>query len=130
MEEKRTVIQNDNGSTTVKTVREKTAEDGFVPLTDMYENKLRHRGEYHKGYMKTTSYTTNDPRITRPFTYGICGIFVLLGILMFLFGGGILRFMAVIFLVMGIYAFISCKRKIDKVEKELKEKRGGGGPEL
>lgn len=82
--------KNENGLYTKTTIKEKTPEDGFV-----YENKERisttwnetnKPGHYvwHKGYAKKFSYTTNDPRITRPFAYAMCRIFLVIGIILLL----------------------------------------------
>ena len=113
---------NENGSYTQKAVKTTTPEDGFVPLEDMYSSGINHHGEYHKGHMKVVTYQTNDPRITRPFTYGISALFMIIGICMFLFIPGFIKLIAVCFIAMGIYAFISSKRKIDQIEKDLKNK--------
>ena len=112
---------NENGSYVRKTVKTTTPEEGFVPVEKMYSSGINHHGEYHKGHMKTVSYETNDPRITRPFTYGISALFVLIGVLVLIFGSGVAKFVAVCFIAMGVYTFISSKRKIDQVEEELKK---------
>ena len=40
-------------------------------------------GKYYIGYGKTVSFTTNDPRITRPFLYGVCGLFFAIGVIQY-----------------------------------------------
>ena len=123
MEVKREERINDNGSYTIKTVKTKTKEDGFVPESEMYSVGMNHRGKYHKGYMKVTSFQTNDPRITRPFAYGISGLFILIGLFLFVFFGGITKLMALMFIGMGVFALIKSKQDIDRIEAELKGNR-------
>ena len=41
-------------------------------------------GKYHKGNRTIVSYSANDPRITRPFVYGMCGLFFIIGIILLL----------------------------------------------
>ena len=114
---------NDNGSYTMKTVKTKTKTDGFVPESEMYSFGRHHRGKYHKGYMKVTSYETNDPRITRPFAFGISGLFVLIGIALFMFFGGIGKIIAVMFIFIGIYSLFKSKKDIDRIERELEDRK-------
>lgn len=125
---------NSNGSYTVKTVKTKTSQDGFVSESKMYEYKIGHQGEYHKGDMKVTSYRTNDPRVTRPFVYGMCIIFIVIGVGILL-GGVILGamgampfigmgiFLALCFIGMGVYAMIKAKKDIDRVEAEIRRQQ-------
>ncbi len=126
MEVKREEYINHNGSYTIKTVKTKTKEDGFVPESEMYSADMNHRGKYHKGYMKVTSYQTNDPRVTRPFAYGISCFFILIGLFLFLFSGGAGKFVALMFIGMGTFALIKSKQDIDRIEEELKEKQSSG----
>ena len=123
MEVKREEFVNDNGSYTIKTVKTKTKEDGFVPESEMYSTGMNHRGKYHKGYMKVTSYQTNDPRITRPFAYGISGLFILIGFFLLLFSGVMMKIMALMFIGMGAFSLLKSKQDIDRVERELREKQ-------
>ena len=76
-------------------------------------------GKYHKGYTKTKVYTTNDPRITRPFVYGICGLFFAIGLIVTLFG---LWIIGIPFIAISIFAFIKSKKDIDKIGEDLKSK--------
>ncbi len=122
---------NPNGSYTVKTVKTKTSQDGFVPETQMYENKMGHYGKYHKGYMKVTSYRTNDPKVTRPFVYGMCILFIVIGAFILL--GGVVMgmlvslpimlvsiFLSFSFIGMGVFALVKAKKDIDRVEAEIR----------
>ena len=85
MEKEKKVKVNDNGSTTIIETIETTPDDGFVHSSVTNPVRMEHYGKdntmYHKGYSKTFVYTTNDPRITRPFVYGICGVFFVIGII-------------------------------------------------
>lgn len=97
---------------------ETTPEDGFVPETDIYPNRLDTKGKYYKGYVKRKTYTTNDSRITRPFIYSICGIFFVIGLFMFLLGD---LFFGIIFPLSSLILFIKSKQDINKIENELKK---------
>lgn len=113
-----TIINN-----SYKETIETTPEDGFVKDKEIRPVKMQHYGEgntqYHKGFAKTVSYTTNDPRITRPVAYGICGIFFAIGIVMLLIGN---YFFGVIFTAVAIFGLVKSKRDIDRVAEELRSK--------
>lgn len=115
--------KNENGLYTKTTIKEKTPEDGFV-----YENKehiatgwsdTNHppRSVWHKGYAKKFSYTTNDPRITRPFAYAMCGIFLAIGIICLLFHSW---FFGIVFTAVALFAFYDSKKDIDAIEEDLR----------
>ena len=74
---------------------------------------------YHKGYSKTFIYTTNDPRITRPFMKIMCGIFLAIGLVMLLLFKDI--FFGIIFISVSIFAYFKSKKDIDKIAEELKQ---------
>lgn len=97
---------------------ETTPEDGFVPEADIYPNRLDTRGKCHKGYVKGKTYTTNDPRMTRPFIYIICGIFFVIGVILLLFR---LYFVALPVIFVSCFTFVKSKKDIDKIENELKK---------
>ena len=114
--------KNENGLYTKTTVKEKTPEDGFV-----YENKehiatswseTNHptRSVWHKGYAKKFSYTTNDPRITRPFAYAMCGIFLAIGIICLLFHSW---FFGIVFTAVALFTFYDSKKDIDAIEEDF-----------
>lgn len=118
--------KNENGLYTKTTVKEKTPEDGFV-----YENKehvatswseTNHppRSVWHKGYAKKFSYTTNDPRITKPFAYAMCGILLTIGIICLLFHSW---FFGIIFTAIGLFSFSKAKKDIDAIEEDLRNQR-------
>jgi len=75
--------------------------------------------KYHKGYSTTKVISTNDPRIARPFVYGMCGLFFGIGIVMLLLK---VWFIAIVFITMAVFTFIKSKKDIDKIENELKAK--------
>ena len=117
--------KNEKGLYTQTTIKEKSPEDGFV-----YENKehisttwsdTNHppRSVWHKGYAKKFSYTTNDPRITRPFVYTVCGIFLTIGILSLLFHS---YFFGIFFTAGALLVFFDSKKDIDAIEEELRKK--------
>lgn len=119
---KSSIEKKENGLYTQMSIKEKTPEDGFV-----YENKeriaesdqthLRH-SVWHKGYAKKISFTTNDPRITRPFVYTMCGIFLVLGIIFLLFHSW---FFGISFTIVAFLIFYDAKKDIDAIEKDLKK---------
>lgn len=115
--------KNENGLYTKTTITEQTPEDGFV-----FQNKehiasswteTNKPGHYvwHKGYAKKFSYTTNDPRITRPFVYAMCGIFLAIGIVLLLFRSW---FLGIIFTAGALFAFYNSKKDIDAIEEDLR----------
>lgn len=120
---KQEIKKNENGSYTRKTVKTTTAEDGFVPMSEMYPSDMDHLGEYHKGEMKVTGYETNDPRVTRPFVYGICGLFICIGIGLLFGKGFVMKFLAAMFIGMGTYALLHGKKEIDNVEQQLQNQQ-------
>jgi len=123
MKKNKEIKINDNGTTTTIETIETTPEDGFVHGSVIRPTKMQHYGKdntmYHKGYSKTFTYTTDDPRITRPVAYTLCGIFVAIGIIMLLFRSW---FFGIIFTAMGIFALSKSKKDIDKKAEELKQK--------
>lgn len=102
---------------------ETTPADGFVKDKEIRPAKMQHYGEgntqYHKGLAKTVSYTTNDPKITRPVAYGICGIFLAIGIIMLLIGN---CFFGIIFTAVATFGLVKSKKDIDRVAEELRSK--------
>ncbi len=111
---------NDNGSYTEKITITQTPEDGFVPDSVMRPNTRHTRGKFHKGYGKTIIYTTNDPRVTRPVAYGMCGLFLIIGIILLLFHVWLIGFP---FIGMALIAFFGFKKQIDTIAEELEENR-------
>lgn len=119
MEREQETKINDNGSYIKKETIKKTPEDGFVPERVMKPtNQFTYR-KYHKGYGKTVSYTTNDPRITRPFAYGMCGLFLAIGIILLLFR---IWFIAIMFIAVSLIGFNKSKKDINAIADELKKK--------
>ncbi len=115
--------KNENGLYSQTTIKEKTPEDGFV-----YENKEHistswsetnnpPRSVWHKGHAKKISYATNDPRITRPFAYTMCGIFLAIGIISLLLHSW---FFCIIFTAVGLFSLYKAKKDIDAIAKDLK----------
>lgn len=98
---------------------ETTPDDGVVSERTFRPVTMDTVGKYHKGYTKTKVYSTNDPRITRPFIYSICTIFLIIGIFMLCIGS---FFFGIIFTISAILVFIEAKKDIDKIAEELKTK--------
>ena len=113
--EKETKLNKD-GTYTITEVIETTPEDGFVHQPNINKMDIDNYGEFHKGYQKNISVTTSDPRITRPFAYGICGIFLAIGLLMLVFKS---YFFGLLFILIATFAFLKSKKDIDNIEKEL-----------
>lgn len=101
---------------------ETTPEDGFVDTRIIRPAAMQHYDKdnhmYHKGYSKTFTYSTNDPRITRPFIYGMCALFFGIGLIALFFG---LWFFAIAFMGISTFTFIKSKKEIDKIAEELKQ---------
>jgi len=115
---KDTIINN----VEVETI-ETTPEDGFVHGSVIRPVKMQHYGKdntlYHKGYSKTFTYTTNDPRITRPFIKIMCGLFFAIGLIMLLLFKDI--FFGIIFMAVSVFTYFKSKKDIDKIAEELKQ---------
>lgn len=101
---------------------ETTPEDGFVHNSVIRPTKMQHYGKddtmYHKGYSKTFTYTTNNPKITRPIIKVICGIFFAIGLVLLLFKN---IFFGIIFISVSIFSYFKTKKDIDKIAEELKQ---------
>lgn len=101
---------------TIKT----TPEDGFVHEQTIRPAALptETRGKYHKGYSTTKTFSTNDPRVTRPFAYGMCGLFFVIGLGMLLAHQW---FFALSFCGVSVFGFVKAKKDIDRIAQELKK---------
>jgi len=112
-------IQNErNSNGNFKTI-ETTPNDGFVPEKVIHPANTNAKGNYHKGYTKTIVYSTNNPKITRPFAYGIFGLFFVIGLFTLLIG---LWYFTIPFIGISIFGFIKSKKDIDKIAEKLKNK--------
>ena len=109
---------NDNGAYVRKETIKQTPKDGFVSDTIMEPVNPNAYGKYHKGNRTTVSYSTNDPRITRPFVYGMCSLFFIIGIILLLCKMWI---MSICFIAMSLFVFNKSKKDIDAVAEELKK---------
>lgn len=119
MKKKQETRTNSNGAiTTIETI-ETTPEDGFVREREIKPVRIDTYGKYHKGYAKTKSFSTNDPRITRPFIYGMCGIFFVIGVFTLLIGWW---YFAIPFIGISVFTFVKAKKDIDEIAEELKRK--------
>ncbi len=103
----------DDGTYVETTTETITPEDGIIE-EDNQNNPLEKN--YKTGYQVNTHIETNDPRIIKPFLYGMCSIFYIIGIILIIYK----------FYIMGIYCFIintitliSMLKDINKTEKEL-----------
>lgn len=103
----------------VTETNETKPEDGFVQQTKV-RTSLNYKDHitYKKGYSKTHIINTNDPRITRPFVYGICTLFFIIGIISLLSKSW---FFGIIFTSMSILGFLKSKKDIDAISIELKK---------
>lgn len=112
---------NNNGTYTKVETMQTTPEDNFVPFDTRRPNALYDYNKdkmYHKGISKTVSFTTDDPRITRPFVWIISLIFIVIGIYQ-IFND--LVFFGILFLPIGIAFFIKGNKDINKIAKEYKK---------
>lgn len=102
---------------TEETIRT-TPEDGIVSEHTIRPAAMPTEtyGKARMGYNTTKSFSTNNPKVTRPFVFIFCGIFLLIGI-------GLLftraKLMAIPFLFMSVFGFIKSNKQIDKVAEEL-----------
>lgn len=116
-------VKNGNGLYTKKSTKEKTPEDGFVYenkerfTISSWENKNNHH-LWHKGYAKKISYTTNDPRITRPFTYTVSLLFLVIGIISLISRSWL---WGILFTACGLIVFFDSKKDIDAIEMEYRK---------
>lgn len=102
---------------------ETAPEDGFIQESKLYPANpldIQKQVTYKKGYSKNKSYTTDDPRVTRPIAYGICATFLLIGISLLIFGK---YFFGTIFTTISIFVFVKSKKAIDEISKK-KQKQG------
>ena len=116
MEKKKETKLNKDGTYTITEVIETTPEDGFVHQPDINKTDINNHGEFHKGYQKKFSMTTSDPKITRPFAYGICGFFLGIGLFLLLIK---FYFFGLLFILISVFGFLKSKKDIDNIEKEL-----------
>lgn len=116
--QKETKINKNGVYETIETI-ETTPNDGIVPEKIIRPVDMDTVGKYHKGYSTTKTFSTNDPRITRPFVYGTCSLILILGIVMLLTGN---LFFGIVFVVSGILVFNKAKKDIDKIADEFKSK--------
>ena len=120
MEQEKKTIINDNGSYTeiVKTTTNK--DDGLVHQADINEANPNNYGKFKKGYSKSVSITTNDPKYTRIVSLSFFLLFLLIG-LFFLF---IIHeyFFGIIFTATAVLTLVKTQQDINRISKELKNK--------
>lgn len=95
------------------------SEDGFVSDTIMEPANPDAYRTYHKGTRTNVSYIIDDPRITRPFLYGICGLFFIVGMVLLLCKDWI---MSILFIGVSLFGIIRGNKDIDEHAKELKSR--------
>ena len=108
---------NEDGSFVKTTITTTDSKDGFIPESEIRTVNPNTYGKYHKGYSKTISFVTNDPKVTRPFVNKICGFFVIIAL--FLIG----KFMGVFILALIIPGYLKMQEDINKIEESLKKKK-------
>ena len=110
--------KNDNSSYTIVETIETNPDDGFVRESDIHDLDIDNYKKLSKGYSKSGTFATSDPRITRPFVYGFGGLFFSIGIICLLLNN---LFFGIIFILSAILMFSKAKKDIDKVEQKLRE---------
>lgn len=96
--------------------RVQTPEDGLLPESVLRPSRIRDgKARWHKGYGWSKTYTTSDPRITRPFVYGICGLFMLIGLGLLVFDQWL---MGLFFIGFTGFVFFKTKKDIDAIAEE------------
>lgn len=119
---KRKTIKTDNSNNKVqftKTSTTITPDDGFVN-----ERKLGHIGHfgesnYIKGHAKSVSFSTDDPRVTKPFLYIMITIFIVIGLILLFTDAW---FIGIAFLVMTFLTYRSNIKSIREKEIEYANK--------
>ena len=119
MKIKENVYEKDNGTFETKGVIETTPDDGFVHQADIHDVGQGDYGKYQKGYSKSVTYATNDPRITRPFVYSFCAVFFIIGIILLV---SKTWFLGIMFTFISVFGFFRARKDINKIEKEIKER--------
>lgn len=114
---------NEDGSFVKTTMTTTDTKDGFVPESEIRTVNTDTYGKYHKGYSKTISFATNDPKVTRPFVNKICGFFVIIALFLIVFLDSIGKFMGVFILVLIIPGYLKMQEDINKIEESLKKKK-------
>lgn len=109
---------NEDGTFYTEETIRTTPEDGFVAEHTMRPAAMPSEtfGKARVGYNTTKSFSTNNPKVTRPFVYIFCGIFLLIGIGL-LFSHA--KLMAIPFLFMSVFGLIKSNKQIDKVAEQL-----------
>ena len=118
----RKTIKTDNSNNKVqftKTSTTITPDDGFVN-----ERKLGHIGHfgesnYIKGHAKSVSFSTDDPRVTKPFLYIMITIFIVIGLILLFTDAW---FIGIAFLVMTFLTYRSNIKSIREKEIEYANK--------
>nr|WP_317363518.1 hypothetical protein [uncultured Blautia sp.] len=118
----RKTIKTDNSNNKVqftKTSTTITPDDGFVN-----ERKLGHIGHfgesnYIKGHAKSVSFSTDDPRVTKPFLYIMIIIFIVIGLILLFTDAW---FIGIAFLVMTFLTYRSNIKSIREKEIEYTNK--------
>lgn len=111
---------NEDGTFYTEETIRTTPEDGFVAEHTMRPAAMPSEtfGKARVGYNTTKSFSTNNPKVTRPFVYIFCGIFLLIGIGL-LFSRA--KMMAIPFIFMSVFGFIKSNKQIDKVAEKLEQ---------
>lgn len=129
MKNERETKTDRDGYTVTKTVKTVTPEDGLVRKRDMYSVNPPYRRGWFKGNAKVVSYSTNNPKITRPFVYGTCTLFFVIGICLWLLSDWMSKFIGACFIGMAIFAFVRAKQDIDAIEKRMRSEEKGSSDE-
>lgn len=120
MEKKTDYKIKENGSFSKEETIRTTPEDGLVREREIRPAALsgETRGKYHLGSSTTKTYSTNDPRVTRPFVAIFCGIFLLIGIVTLLLH---LWLFSAAFIGAAIFTFVKANKDIDAIADKLKK---------
>lgn len=123
MEKKEKIKYNNDGTYIKVETIETTPEDGFVEKRKINPLDMDNYHKYHKGYSQNKVFTTNDPRIMRPFVFIVCGLFWIIGTIFLLISflkTNIMTFLfGLSFLAISTWSFFKAKKDIDNVEKKL-----------
>jgi hypothetical protein len=117
--ERKTIKTDNNKIQFTKTSTTITPDDGFVN-----ERKLGHIGHfgesnYIKGHARSVSFSTDDPRVTKPVLYIMITIFIVIGLILLFTDAW---FIGIVCLVMTFLTYRSNRQSIREKEIEYAKK--------
>ena len=117
--ERKTIKTDNNKIQFTKTSTTITPDDGFVNERKL--GHIRHFGEsnYIKGHARSVSFSTDDPRVTKPVLYITITIFIVIGSILLFTDAW---FIGIVCLVMTFLTYRSNRQSIREKEIEYAKK--------